>query len=82
MAFSWLVKTANWTGGRFLTLAATNGKRLVVVGNFTAKPIEAITSFPVTGVWTNYLDGTKLHVTSIPTGLMIPAHECRVYINF
>ena len=44
--------------------------------------IEAITSFPVTGVWTNYLDGTKLHVTSIPTGLMIPAHECRVYINF
>lgn len=80
--FSWLVKTANWTGGRFLTLAATNGKRLVVVGNFTAKPIEAITSFPVTGVWTNYLDGTKLHVTSIPTGLTIPAHECRVYINF
>ena len=80
--FSWLVKTANWTGGRFLTLEAANGKKLVVVGNFTAKPIEAITTFPATGVWTEYLNGTKLHVTSMQTGLTIPAHGCRVYTNF
>lgn len=81
-AFSWLVTTSNWVGGRFLTIEAVDGKKLVVVGNFTAKPIEVTATFPVTGDWTEYLDNTKLHVTSAQTSLKIPAHECRVYINF
>jgi 1,4-alpha-glucan branching enzyme len=78
----WQVSNSNWSGGRFLTLESIDGKKLVLVGNFTQTAINPSLTFPTDGTWYDFTaDGTPLTVSS-PQVVNVPAHTYRLYTNF
>lgn len=80
---NWKVSPTDWSNGRTLTLKSLDGKGLVVVGNFTDKAIDCIATFPSTGTWYNYVDGSEvLSVTTSQQTISIPPHEFRLYTTF
>lgn len=79
----WKVSTSNWNNGRFITLASFgNAKQVVVVGNFTNSDINASTSFPSTGKWSDYMSKETLQVTSPTMSIDVPANSFRIFIDF
>lgn len=79
---AWKVTQAYWAEGRTITLETVNGKRLVVVGNFTNVAITVPVDFQKTGTWYDYMNGGTLSVTSPSQSVSVPAHEFRLYTNF
>jgi 1,4-alpha-glucan branching enzyme len=79
---SWNVTQAYWSQGRSISLQAADGKRLVVVGNFTAGTASVSAPFGQMGTWYDYIDGGTLQVTSSTQTVSVPAHEFKIYISF
>ena len=50
----WRVSDNDWNDGRYIRLETVDGKQLVVVGNFTDRPVDMQHVFPVTGEWYNF----------------------------
>lgn len=80
-SFSWQVGVGNWDSGRFLT-SSTTTENLVTVGNFTTEQREYAVTFPVAGVWYNYLTGEKLEIGDTTQKLTLPAHTAYVFTTF
>ncbi len=78
---SWSVAESDWTNGRDIMLETVDGKKLVVVGNFTNAAITR-TAFPSVDTWKNYMTGESVNVSSTATTVEVPAHEFRLYVNF
>ncbi len=78
---SWSVATSDWANGRDIVLETVDGKKLVVVGNFTNAEITRTVTFPATGTWTNYIDNTPVNVSAASYGVKVPAHEFRLYVQ-
>lgn len=81
--FEWNVSTAFWEQGRSIHLSSFGGvKQVVIVGNFTNKPITTLTYFPATGLWHNYITSATqfVHAEAIP--INIPANSFVMYTNF
>ncbi|MDD3969552.1 MAG: hypothetical protein PHT18_12320 [Proteiniphilum sp.] len=54
-----------------------------MAGNFTHAPIEAVTPFPKTGDWYNYLNPKeKVTVHSQTLHINVPANSFRIYSTF
>jgi 1,4-alpha-glucan branching enzyme len=79
---SWNVTEAYWSQGRTIYLEATDGKRLVVVGNFTNNNINVTVSFGKTGTWYDYMTGNDYSVTSDSQSVSVPANDFKVFTNF
>lgn len=79
--FAWKVGVSDWTKGRSLSIESVNGKRLVIVGNFTSTAIEYTASFSEVGEW-HELDGTTFAVTSNSQVITVPANHFKLYKNF
>lgn len=79
---SWNVTESYWSQGRTISLQATNGKRLIVAGNFTANAISTTVNFGQTGTWYDYFNNTSISVTSSTQSVTLPAHEFRIYTSF
>jgi hypothetical protein len=78
----WNVTQSYWSQGRSITLHASDGKRLVVVGNFTDSAVSVSASFGETGTWNDYMNGGTLSVSSSTQSISVPAHEFKIYTNF
>lgn len=80
----WKVTPSFWDNGRFLTLSSFgNAKQIVVTGNFTNAPVNTTTSFPKTGTWYNYLNGSEtLNVTETTMNITVPANSFRIFSTF
>ncbi len=80
----WKVTPSFWDNGRFLTLSSFgNVKQIVVTGNFTNAPVNTTTSFPKTGTWYNYLNGSEtLNVTETTMNITVPANSFRIFSTF
>ncbi len=80
----WDVTPTSWEQGRFITLSSFgSSKQIVVVGNFTNSPITAITKFPVTGTWYNYMNQSEtINVTSSNMTINVPANSFHIYSTF
>ena len=80
---NWEVTTAFWNNGRYLTITAADGKKLVVVANFTNSEITKSTSFPATGTWYNYQNGNEtIDVSSASENISVPANNFRIFTSF
>lgn len=72
----WNVTTADWNNGRDITLTATDGTKLFVVGNFTA---QEITRNVPAGTWYDYMNnGAAVSATTAT----VPAHSFIMYTSF
>ena len=81
--FSWKVGIANWDNGRTLSATSTDGKSLVVVGNFALADKNFSVTFPETGTWYELLkDNEPLSVSGTTQTIAVPAHEFRLFTNF
>lgn len=78
----WNVTQTYWSQGRTISLEASDGKRLVVAGNFTTNTISVAIPFGANGTWYDYINGGTLTVTSSTQTVTIPAHEFRIYTTF
>lgn len=77
----WRVSDNDWNDGRYIRLETVDGKQLVVVGNFTDRPVDMQHVFSVTGEWYNFCnEGMPENITA--THLEIPAHSFGLYTNF
>lgn len=77
----WRVSDNDWNDGRYIRLETVDGKQLVVVGNFTDRPVDMQYVFPVTGEWYNFCkEGMPEIITA--THLEVPAHSFGLYTNF
>ena len=76
----WQVAQGYWDNGRWIRLQSTNGKQLVVVGNFTTSEITVANALPSTGKWYNMETGEEETISS--TSVTLPAHSFRVYTTF
>lgn len=79
--FRWKVSTFYWDNGRFIESSSTT-KKMIVVGNFTSENKEYEVSFPVNGIWYNYLNGETLEVSSNKQVIAVPAHTAFVFTTF
>ena len=79
---SWNVTQTYWSQGRSISLQAADGKRLVVVGNFTDSTISISAPFGETGTWYDYFGGSTISVTSSAQAVSVPAHEFKIYTSF
>jgi 1,4-alpha-glucan branching enzyme len=79
---SWNVTQSFWSQGRTISLKAADGKRLIVIGNFTDKDITMSVNFGATGTWHDYMGGSTLSVSTSTMSVALPAHEYRIYTNF
>jgi 1,4-alpha-glucan branching enzyme len=71
----WEVTPKFWANGRTLHLTSTDGKELVVLGNFTN--IETTVTFPAeTGEWTEWKSSEKQEVGS---SVKVPANSFVIY---
>lgn len=76
-SLKWEVGVSNWDNGRSLLLESVAGKKLVVLGNFTAT--ETSVNFPAAaGNWKNYFTGEEEQVAA---KVKVPAHSYVVYTN-
>jgi len=82
--FSWKVGDTDWSTGRFITLASSDGnKHLVVAGNFDASTNTLNVAFPHTGIWYDYLNGNQtVTVSSATENIAFPMHTAKVYVDF
>lgn len=78
----WSVTESYWSQGRTISLEAADGKRLVVVGNFTESAVSLSVPFGKTGTWYDYMSGTSLSVSAATQSVSIPAHEFKIYTTF
>lgn len=76
----WQVAQGYWDNGRWIRLQSTNGKQLVVVGNFTTSEITVANALPSTGKWYNMETGEEETISS--TSVTLSAHSFRVYTTF
>ncbi len=80
---SWNVTETDWAEGRDITFESIDGKKLVVIGNFTNAAITRTVTFPATGTWCNYLNiEEEINVTSPTHQVAIPANEFRLFVKF
>lgn len=79
---AWNVTQSFWSQGRSIYIKSSDGKRLVVVGNFTGNDISVSADFGETGTWYDYLSTSTLKVTQSTQSVSVPAHEFRIYTNF
>jgi 1,4-alpha-glucan branching enzyme len=78
----WQVSSNFWSSGRFITLESIDGKKLVLVGNFTQSAISPSLTFPTDGTWYEFTaDGAALTVSS-PQVVNVQPHTYRLYTNF
>jgi 1,4-alpha-glucan branching enzyme len=78
---TWKASASDWDAGRTLVVQNTT-KSLVVAGNFTNNAVNVSVTFPFTGVWYNYIDGTQITVSSTTQTISIPAFGYKLYVNF
>ncbi|MFA5650701.1 MAG: alpha-amylase family glycosyl hydrolase, partial [Proteiniphilum sp.] len=72
-----------WGGGRFITLSSFGAsKQVVMIGNFTNKPISASTHFPKTGLWYNYMSSGSQYIYSETMNIPVPANSFLIYTTF
>jgi hypothetical protein len=74
-SLSWEVKPSFWTKGRTLHLSGSDGKQLVVLGNFTNA--ETTIAFPAeTGEWTDWKSGKE---QTVDKNVKVPANSFVIY---
>lgn len=75
--FEWKASEAFWNDGRSLKITTVDGKKLVVVANFTS--VAAEVPFPdEQGGWTNWMSKKREFVGA---KVSLPPHDYRVYVN-
>jgi len=79
---SWNVTQTYWSQGRTIILEAADGKKIIILGNFTNSEIQISAAFGSTGTWYDYMDGSSLNVTSSTQNVSVPANQFKLYTNF
>lgn len=82
-AFQWYVSEDDWDKGRKLIVRASDGKQMVIVGNFTgADKNYTDFYFPSNGKWYEYITNSPYTVENNKGEVDVPANDFKLFINF
>ena len=71
----------NLAGGVKIIRLTGSDTNVLVVGNFGVTSSAAAIVFPSTGVWTDYLSGQSLNISSAATAMVLAPGEYHIYSN-